>query len=191
MACARLCLEGTRGLIATPSMQVTAYMQRKGVSGVISTARQSNFLRSMSLAVLNEYVAECGLFAATLQPGDLLYCPYGSIQGELVQQLTFGVRVPLVVKPEKDPNVVMGVKRRLQETELTLRAGTNQSPETKQKLTFEIELLKEILSFLKVTEGAAGAVDGDKQEPASKPQPEGQGVGPSGATAKAKAGPNQ
>ncbi|CAK9056979.1 unnamed protein product [Durusdinium trenchii] len=183
MSCARLTVEGTRLVVMTQSLQLTGFMQRKGVTGTISTSRQAWFLRSISLPVLAEYVQECELFAATLQAGDLLYCPYGSVQGELVQHCTFGVRIPLVVKSAKDPHAILCVKRRTQEAEASLRTASSSatasgSQEIQQKASQEVALLKEIAALCEVKESAPAERGGASStaEPAGpaggKPHPE-------------------
>lgn len=92
-----LTVEVTRALVMAQSLQLVGFMQHKGAGGTITNARQASFLLSMSVAVLAEYVSYLlQLFVSE----DLLYCPFGSVQGLNVQSMTYGVRIPVRVKPD-------------------------------------------------------------------------------------------
>lgn len=155
LACFRLTVEGTRSVVMTSSQQLIGFMHRKGVSGVIPTGRQANFLRCMSASVIQDYVQECELFASTLHAGDLLYTPYGFTQGELVQTLTYGIRIPGIVKHDKDATAVVAVKRRLQEAEATVKNPPNEA--AKGKAMLEVDLLRELSTLAGMNNVAAGA----------------------------------
>ena len=139
MACVRLSLEGTRSVVIGDSLQVVGFMQRKGITGSITTARFTSFFRSMGVAVLKEFLGECTLHAGTIAAGDLLYLPAGAIVAELCQDCVIGLRWPVVARSAADKNMVATFRRRKEEAEQQ-RAAAEQE-EMKARLEAEIELV--------------------------------------------------
>ncbi|CAK9012540.1 unnamed protein product [Durusdinium trenchii] len=149
MACVRLTTEGVRTIVLTEGLQLLGFMERKGSSAPVSVSRQASFFRSMSASLLQEYASECSLYATTLNAGDLLYVPYGAIQGELVQTASYGVRMPLVVCGTRAKNSSLALKRREDECAKAM-AATNLTPAIKTKLESEMAVLKDLRSFFNV-----------------------------------------
>ena len=147
LATVRLCLQGTRQVVMTDMLQLKGYMERKGVSGAINSVRMSSFFRHMSPAIVAEYGKECTLWASTVSAGDLLYTPYGFLQGELVSQVTIGIRTPVIVKASCYPNVEVAVKVRKDEMELHVSSESA----LKDKAEVEIPLLQDLMKVMTST----------------------------------------
>ena len=140
----RLCLSGTRQVVMTEMLQLRGFMERKGVGGVINSMRLSAFLRHMTVPLLGEYVKECTLWASTVGAGDVLYTPYGFLQGELVSQMTLGLRSPLLPKGRFHTNALVAAKARKAEMEAHVSGETT----FKDKATVELPLLQEIIRVM-------------------------------------------
>ena len=142
MAAARLTIEGTRTVIVTDWLQLLGFMQRKGASTPIPLTRQASFLRSMSPDMLASYAQECALWTTTLQPGDLLISPFGSLVGEQVTQLMYGLRCPLHLNLHADGNMASSVAKKIQDVEQAV--ATSKDDPSKQRLEAELSQLTDL-----------------------------------------------
>ena len=141
-ATARLCIEGTRAVIMTEAMQLQGFMERKGIAGPIGLPKMSAFFRSMNVPLITEYQKECAMWSCTVAAGDLLFTPYGFVQGELVQQATIGCRVPLVCKHAAHENGTVAVKKRKEDVDRSV--GEGGTPEAIEKMKQESSLLSDL-----------------------------------------------
>eukprot|EP00913_Durusdinium_trenchii_P033194 g31076.t1 len=152
MACVRYTLSGTRILVVADTMQLVGFMQRKGVSGHITTSRMSSFFRCMSVATLTEFQTQCTLFSATVGPGDLVFLPVGAVVGENAQGVVKGLRLPVVTHGSVDQSIALTFRRRKSELE-TLKSGA-QAEEAKTKMTHEIEVVDALLKAVTAAKAA-------------------------------------
>ena len=143
LPCFRFTLEGCRKVVMTEGLQLLGYMQRKGVSGHISVARQAAFFRNLNAAALAEFVDQCSLYTTTLEAGDLLYLPFGAVQGELVHHVTYGWRLAAAISPKADKNMLTAIRTR-QEDLNQIKQSSTAGDEAKTKAEVELELLKEL-----------------------------------------------
>ncbi|CAE7285935.1 unnamed protein product [Symbiodinium sp. CCMP2456] len=155
MSAFRLTLEGTRTVVMTDWLQLIGFMQRQGVALPIPPVRQAAFLRSMSPEMLKQYVEEASLWTSTLGAGDLIYVPFGFLTGELCTVLTFGLRLPLIVKATADPNLMGSIDKKLTEVEQTLASAKEDA--AKARLTIEVSCLRELSKAMSVADTPAPA----------------------------------
>ena len=125
LATGRLCLEGTRCVVATEMMQLSGFMERKGIAGPIPAAKMTSFFKATNPAMLAEFTTECSLWTCTVSAGDFLYTPYGFLQAELVSQPTLGIRVPLICKESSHGNAVVAATKRMEEMDRLRGTTTN------------------------------------------------------------------
>ena len=139
-------LHGTRTVVIADTLQVVGFMQRKGVSGVMTSARICSFVRSLGAASLEELKGECNLFTATISPGDVLYVPAGAVVGELCRDCNVGLRFPVILHGSVNAAIALTYRRRKDELEATIQTAGSESDAMKTKLSPELAVLDELLT---------------------------------------------
>ena len=170
VACVRLNLSGTRRVIVADSLQLLGYMQRKGVEGLITTARMGSFFRSMGPGTITDFTSSCTLESGTVGPGDLLFIPAGAIIAELCHSCNIGLRWPVFVHGSASPNISLSFQRRRDELEKSARATDRVA--TKTAIEQEMAVLDGLIEAAKAnppTLSLPGLTSGDAHGGDKKP----------------------
>lgn len=153
MSSLRLTLEGARTVVVADTLQLVGFMQRKGITGAISTPRLCSFFRSLSATTLNELKEQCTIFAATVGVGDVIYVPAGAVVGELTRAKNIGLRHPVVVHGSASPTISLTFQRRKDELESQVQAAGQNDP-IRAKLTPEIKVVEDLMTAVNSTKSS-------------------------------------
>ena len=157
-------LSGTLRVIVADSLQLSSYIQRKGVEGLTTAARMGRFFRSMGLGTVADFTSSCTLESGTDGLGDLLYVPAGAIIGELCHTCSIGLRWPVFVRGIASPNISLSCQRRRDELEKVVQMTDTAA--TKTAIEQEMAVLDGVIEAAKAdppTSTLAALTPGDGQ----------------------------